>query len=71
MNFSAMFRMGTGKQYTSRPPANCAAARAAWDAHAEDGPIVWLQLLDGYWGAMRENGDIDEKEAVHFRRKWW
>jgi hypothetical protein len=49
----------------------CGASSGAWDAHAEDGPIVWLQLLDGYWGAMRENGDIDEKEAVHFRRKWW
>ena len=50
------------KRYTSRPPANCRSARAAWDLHAKNGPIVWLRLLDGYWGVMRQNGDIDECE---------
>lgn len=62
-----MFRTGT-RRYTARPPAGCRAARAAWDMHAEGGPIVWLQLLDGYWGAQRppkpdgSEGEIDEIE---------
>lgn len=56
-----MFRTGT-RTYTERPPANCRRARAAWDRHAKDGPIVSLQLLDGYWGAERPNGRIDEIE---------
>jgi len=60
-----MFRDGT-RRYTSRPPSNCKSARAAWDHHAESGPIVWLQLLDGYWGACRENGHIDEVENNFF-----
>lgn len=71
MNLSAIFRQGTGKQYTSRPPANCVAARAAWDAFATDGEIVWLQLLDGYWGCQRPgDGPIEELEAIHFRRSY-
>jgi hypothetical protein len=32
--------------------------------HLEDGPVVWLQLLDGYWGAMREDSTIDEIENL-------
>jgi hypothetical protein len=53
------FRTGT-RTYFDRPPANCRRARAAWDYFAETGPIVWLHLLDGYWGCERENGDIEE-----------
>lgn len=60
-NFHCMYRTGTRK-YTERPPANCRAARAAWDIHSERGKVVWLYLLDGYWGACRENGDIEEIE---------
>lgn len=56
-----MFRSGT-RRYTERPPANCKTAREAWDFHAKAGPVVWLQLLDGYWGAMRESENIDEVE---------
>lgn len=59
----ASFRT-SDKIYHSRPPANCRAARAAWDYHTKDGPVVWLRLLDGYWGAERPNGDIDEVEAA-------
>jgi hypothetical protein len=59
----SFFRTGT-RTYETRPPANCRRARAAWDAHLKNGPIVWLYLLDGYWGAKRENGDIDEIENV-------
>jgi hypothetical protein len=61
MNLSAMFRT-SDRVWTERPPASCRSARAAWDYHTRDGPIVWLRLLDGYWGACRENGDIDECE---------
>lgn len=60
-NWHAMFRT-SNKRYTSRPPANCKTARAAWDFHLKGGPIVWMRLLDGHWGAMRESGDIDEVE---------
>lgn len=63
-----MFRSGT-RQYLTRPPSNCRRARAAWDRHAETGHVVWLQLLDGYWGAMREDGHIDELENIPLR--WW
>lgn len=56
-----MFRT-SDKVYRSRPPANCRSARAAWDYHLNDGPIVSMRLLDGYWGAEREDGRIDERE---------
>lgn len=69
MNLSCMFRQGTGKRYITRPPANCVAARAAWDDFAADGAIEWLQLLDGYWGCQRPGGrDVEEVECVHYRR---
>lgn len=60
----SLFR-SSDKRYTERPPANCKRARAAWDWHAAKGQIVWLQLLDGYWGACRPNGDIDECENLY------
>jgi hypothetical protein len=72
INFSSTFREGIGKRYTSRPPANCIAARRAWDRFAEAGPIEWVQLLDGYWGCTRPGSDdLEEVEAVHYRREWW
>lgn len=67
-NLHSMFRNGT-RCYKERPSAANRSARAAWDHHSKDGKIVWLQLLDGYWGAMRENGDIDEIENT-FHRNW-
>ena len=67
-NLYSFHRSGT-RRYASRPPANCAAARAAWDAFAKDGPVEWIQLLDGYWGCQRPGVDvIEERDAVHFRR---
>ena len=70
MNLSAVFRQGTGKRYESRPPANCEAARAAWDEFAKIGPMEWVQLLDGYWGCQRPGADlIEELEAIHYRRR--
>lgn len=63
--FHTLFR-SSGKRYTKRPPANCKTARKAWDIHAKTGAaagkggVAWLQLLDGYWGAQFENGDLDE-----------
>lgn len=71
MNLSATFREGTGTRYECRPSANRVAARRAWDAFAEDGPVEWVQLLDGYWGCQRPGVDgIEELEAIHFRRDW-
>ncbi len=61
-----LFRSGS-RRYETRPPANCKKARLAWDQHAEDGPVIWLQLLDGYWGAMRLDGTIDEIENLPLR----
>lgn len=73
-NLSAMFRMGDGTIYKSRPAANRIAARRAWDHFAETGPIKQLRLLDGYWGVLRPDPTdaVEEVEAVHFRRgrKW-
>lgn len=57
----AMFRTGTRK-YTKRPPSNCKTAQLAWDVLAKDGPIEWLTLLDGHWGACRPDGSISEIE---------
>jgi hypothetical protein len=68
----AQFR--TGNRYDKRPPANRIAARRAWDDFAEDGPVLWIQLLDGYWGCCRPNDDgsenehIEEREAQQFSR---
>jgi hypothetical protein len=56
-----MFRTSL-KVYKSRPRANCRSAREAWDFHARKAPVVSLRLLDGYWGAQRENGHWDEVE---------
>ena len=66
-NLHCMFRT-SAKRYTNRPPANCKAARAAWDFHVLEGvksgrgPVLWLQLLDGHWGAMFQNGELHEVE---------
>lgn len=67
MSGHAAFRTGT-RRYTKRPPGNCIAARAAWDDFAKDGGVEWVQLLDGYWGCQRPGGDIEEREAVFYRR---
>lgn len=58
-----MYRTGT-RRYEKRPPASCRSARWAWDWFAEKEKVVWLQLLEGYWGAMRESGSIDEIENL-------
>jgi hypothetical protein len=57
-----MFR--SGRRYEKRPPANCKTARLAWDHFAKAAPVEWLQLLNGYWGAMRADGSIEEIENV-------
>lgn len=67
-NLSGMFRAGTGKRYTSRPPASSKAARAFWDHMSERGPIEWIQLLDGYWGCQRPFSALEEHEAHSYTR---
>ena len=63
------FHRSSDKRYERRPPANCVAARRAWDHFVEDGGIEWIQLLDGYWGCQRPGTDIPEEfEAIHFAR---
>jgi hypothetical protein len=47
------------KFWRSRPPANCPAARDAWDYHAKTGPIASMRLLDGLWMCMRPDGGLD------------
>lgn len=61
----AMYRT-SHKVYTSRPPANCKSARAAWDKLLQKGSIVRMRLLDGYWGAERENGHWDDVENTFY-----
>lgn len=64
----AMFRTGT-RTYTTRPPSNCKTARRAWDFFAKEGPIVWMSLLDGYWGVQRPgDGPIEEAENIFSSR---
>jgi hypothetical protein len=58
-NLSSAYRTSK-KRWTKRPPSSSKTARAAWDCHSNKGLIVWMQLLDGFWGAMREDGHIDE-----------
>lgn len=68
-HFHSAFRT-SDKRYTQRPPSNCRTARDAWDWHTENGTklgkgkVLWMRLLDGYWGAQFENGDLDEIENV-------
>jgi hypothetical protein len=60
----AAFRT-SDKFYYSRPPANCPAARLAWDIHAKDGPIISMRLLDGLWFCKRTaDGDLEDVDAV-------
>lgn len=60
-NFHGMYRT-SDKFYTSRPPSNCRRARKAWDRLLQDGPIKRMRLLDGYWGAEREDGTWNDIE---------
>lgn len=68
-----MFR-SSGKRHADRPPSHCRTARKAWDMHAArgndsgKGKLLWIQLLDGYWGGMFENGDLEEIENCSVNR---
>ncbi|MGY3359723.1 hypothetical protein ACVWZK_006386 [Bradyrhizobium sp. GM0.4] len=67
-NLHAMYRTGT-REYRSRPPANCKAARKVWDHFAANGPIEWIHLLGGYWGCQRPgDGPIEEIENFYSTR---
>jgi hypothetical protein len=55
----AAFRT-SNKFYYSRPPANCSAARLAWDIHAKDGPIISMRLVEGLWFCERDGGGVLE-----------
>jgi hypothetical protein len=68
----SFFRTGT-RTYEKRPPSNCRRARAAWDFHTKKGgPIVWMQLLDGYWGAFRgDDKPIEEIENLYWLDDWY
>lgn len=60
------------KFYKTRPPANCRAARFAWDWFAKDGPIASMRLLDGVWFCDRGNNDVlDGIEAAMVLDKVW
>jgi hypothetical protein len=66
MHPSNIFRT-SDKFYTTRPPANCKAARVAWDVLAAEGPMLSMRLLDGYWMCKRSadpQADMDEIEAT-------
>lgn len=65
-----MFRTGT-RVYKKRQPANSRRERGAWDIHLKKGgPIIWMQLLDGYWGAYRgDHVPIEEIENLPYLDK--
>lgn len=52
-------------RYTARPPANCRAARWAWDNFVKDGPVKILWLGQGYWMVRRPEGfSGDAKDEI-------
>jgi hypothetical protein len=57
--------MTSDRRYLRRPPANCQAARIAWDILTRNGerPIVSMRLLDGLWMCKLTDGSLDEVEA--------
>ena len=55
------------KRYLSRPPANCKAARKAWDRHSKAGEVICLWLDDGYWNAQFANGEYADIDALEVR----
>ena len=65
----AAFRT-SDKMWRSRPPANCRAARLAWDMLADDGPVATMRLVDGLWMCQREkDGHVaDEVDATLIRQ---
>lgn len=65
-----MLRWGT-RVYTSRPPANCRAARWAWDHLSKKGPIRDMHLMDGYWTCMRMDGELDDIENTYATNLRW
>lgn len=63
----AMFRSGV--RHEKRPRSNNKTAQLAWDYFAKDGPVEWIQLLDGYWGCQRPGGgDIEETDNTFSSR---
>ena len=65
------FQMSSPKRYTERPPANCRAARWAWDRLSKDGPILVLWLGEGYWTAQRDEDTYDSLDATVARRSYF
>jgi hypothetical protein len=66
-HFHTMFR-SSHVIYKTRPPSSCRTARKAWDKHAKKGRIIWMRLLDGYWGAELEDGKLCEIENCAVNR---
>lgn len=62
----AAFR-SSDKFYRSRPPANCRAARYAWDLLSKEGDLVFMRLLDGIWWAEDASGETYDVEASYIR----
>jgi hypothetical protein len=55
------------KVYRKRPPANCLAARYAWDvlaAERTDARLITLRLVEGYWMGSYSDGDGDDVDAI-------
>ena len=70
MNLTHFFRTGP-RPYKARPPANCEAARMAWDYFAENGAIDSIRLIEGCWFCQRPGAEVmDSVESVHFRRPY-
>jgi len=49
------------KLYTTRPPANCPAARIAWDCLTLNGAreLTSMRLLDGQWMGQIKGGELE------------
>lgn len=58
----AAFR-SSSKEYRSRPPSNCRAARRAWDLLAGEGDLRKLGLLGGAWFGWYVDGSSESVDA--------
>ena len=65
-----MLRNGT-RVYMARPPANCRAARDAWDRLSRRGTIQDMHLMDGYWTCQYVDGEIGDIENTFATNIRW
>ena len=57
----------SGVVYRKRPPANCLAARWAWDWLVKERPkaaLLSLRLVEGYWMGLYADKEGEDVDAI-------